>query len=78
MGKCLCFAVPFGASFAAPSDALKASTMSEKQVRGWGNGYIAVPPEHPLHGKSDEVDTYVDAPGGFTFSASADDLLRWE
>jgi len=38
---------------------------------GWGNGYVAIPPEHPLHGKSyDEIDGNIDVHGGLTYSGS--------
>jgi len=34
---------------------------------GYANGYVAVPPEHPLHGKS-FVDFTLDVHGGVTFT----------
>ena len=37
---------------------------------GYANGYVAIPPEHPLHGcRYDDFD--VDIHGGLTFSESA-------
>lgn len=45
---------------------------------GWGNGYVAIPKEHPLHGKDyNEIHKllpklYVN--GGLTFAESADSL----
>lgn len=36
---------------------------------GWGNGYVAIPKEHPFFGKSyDEIDSVIDVHGGITFS----------
>ena len=47
---------------------------------GWGNGYVALPPEHPCHGK-DYNDIYQEhdiiVNGGLTFSESASNL-DWE
>lgn len=40
---------------------------------GYANGYVAVPPEHPYHGKDyDKVD--VDIHGGLTFDASTEEI----
>ena len=34
---------------------------------GYANGYVAVPPEHPLHGKHyDEANNVIDIHGGLT------------
>lgn len=40
---------------------------------GWGNGYVAVPPEHPLYGKSYMDEDYPDfnVHGGITFTEPA-------
>jgi len=38
---------------------------------GWGNGYVLIPKDHPLHGKHyDEIS--VDVHGGLTFSELVD------
>jgi hypothetical protein len=38
---------------------------------GWGNGYVLIPKNHPLHGKQyDEIDVSVH--GGLTFSELVD------
>lgn len=37
---------------------------------GYANGYVAIPPEHPLHGRGYD-DFYVDIHGGLTYAASA-------
>lgn len=42
---------------------------------GWGNGYVAVPPKHPWHGK-DYDSINIDIHGGLTFAASATGI-RW-
>lgn len=40
---------------------------------GYANGYVAVPPGHPLHGKHyDEANEVIDIHGGLTFSDSAE------
>ena len=45
---------------------------------GYANGYVAVPPEHPYHGKSYDK-PLVDVHGGLTFDASAKEVNeRWE
>jgi hypothetical protein len=44
---------------------------------GWGNGYIAVPPGHPWHGKDyDEIDC--DVHGGLTFGEFAPQIYGWD
>lgn len=49
---------------------------------GWGNGYVAIPEGHPMHGK--DYDTIhdefsIDINGGLTFSCFAKELRpRWE
>lgn len=45
---------------------------------GYANGYVAVPPEHPYHGKDyDKPLVYVH--GGLTFDASAKEINeRWK
>lgn len=40
---------------------------------GYANGYVAVPPEHPYHGK-DYDKPLVDVHGGLTFDASAKEV----
>lgn len=40
---------------------------------GYANGYVAVPPEHPYHGK-DCNKLLVDIHGGLTFDASAKEI----
>ena len=43
---------------------------------GYANGYVAVPPEHPYHGKHyDDVD--VEIHGGLTFSENASEIKDW-
>jgi len=43
---------------------------------GYANGYVAVPPEHPLYGKGyDDVD--IDAWGGLTLAAVRSDC-KWD
>jgi len=48
---------------------------------GWGNGYVLLPKEHPLHGKSyDEIHPLIpslNVHGGLTFSTKAS-TLTWE
>lgn len=42
---------------------------------GYANGYAAVPPRHPLHGKHyDEANDVIDIHGGLTFSNSVEKL----
>lgn len=42
---------------------------------GWGNGYVAIPKEHPLYGKDYmHPDVNLDAHGGITFSDFANSL----
>lgn len=36
--------------------------------RGWGNGYVVVPPGHPLHGVSYQELRGIDVHGGLTYS----------
>lgn len=48
---------------------------------GWGNGYVAIPPGHFLHGKNyNEIDDIIciDVHGGLTFSAHYDDCKTWK
>lgn len=49
--------------------------------RGWGNGYVAIPPEHPLHGVdyADERMEFVEIHGGLTFAANSSEsgLSKW-
>lgn len=49
-------------------------------VRGWGNGYVAVPPSHELHGKYyNEIYMDIDIHGGITFSHKASEINQiWE
>lgn len=43
---------------------------------GWGNGYIAVPPSHPWHGKDyDSIDCQVH--GGLTFGSIKASIKNW-
>lgn len=45
---------------------------------GWGNGYVLLPPNHPLYGKNyDDID--ISAHGGLTFSDYFKDtrFLKW-
>ena len=43
---------------------------------GYANGYVAVPPEHPFHGKHyDEVNETVNVHGGLTFAEKAGDCI---
>lgn len=38
--------------------------------RGWGNGYVAIPPDHKYHGKHyDDLD--IEVHGGLTFTGNA-------
>lgn len=42
---------------------------------GYANGYVAVPPEHPLHGKYyNEANEVIDIHGGLTFSDSVEEI----
>ena len=44
---------------------------------GYANGYVAIPPGHPLHGMGyDSVD--IEAWGGLTFAASKSELDQWD
>jgi len=37
--------------------------------KGWGNGYVIIPPGHPLHGKHyDEISEHINIHGGLTYS----------
>ena len=45
------------------------SWMSSMFQRGWGNGYVILPKEHPFHGvEYDILNEYVDVHGGLTYS----------
>lgn len=48
---------------------------------GWGNGYVTIPKEHPLHGKDyDTIHAIIPSlsiNGGLTFAGAADDL-EWD
>lgn len=55
-------------SFVKELNHLKAIPFSE---RGWGNGYVIIPEDHPMHGKHyDDID--VDVHGGLTFDGLVD------
>lgn len=42
---------------------------------GYANGYVAVPPGHPLHGfHYDEANKVIDIHGGLTFSKSVEEI----
>ena len=42
---------------------------------GYANGYVAVPPEHPLYGKDyDTANEYISIHGGLTFAARVDEI----
>lgn len=43
---------------------------------GWGNGYVIIPPKHPLNGVPYK-DINVEVHGELTFSEKADDLKDW-
>jgi len=47
------------------------SRMSSLFARGWGNGYVKIPEDHPLHGQSyvdsNEINS-LDVPGGVTYT----------
>ena len=44
---------------------------------GYANGYVAVPPEHPLYGYGyDTANETIDIHGGLTFSAPMSDLKK--
>lgn len=53
----------------------KEITWMSMVAHGWGNGYVAVPQEHPLYCKDydDAALDHIDVHGGLTFSALADD-----
>jgi hypothetical protein len=44
---------------------------------GWGNGYVAVPKEHPLYGK-DYNNIDIDAHGGLTYASDYSDWMPKE
>lgn len=45
------------------------SWMGSMFQKGWGNGYVILPKEHPFHGVNyDILNMYVDAHGGLTYS----------
>jgi hypothetical protein len=48
--------------------------------RGWGNGYVKIPKDHPLHGQSyvdsNEINS-LDVPGGVTYSEKDDEDGGW-
>lgn len=47
-------------------------------TKGWGNGYVIIPKEHPLHGKGyDEIDEIINVHGGLTFSAKVSEIRRF-
>lgn len=49
-----------------PKNFLKEHPMMEV---GWGNGYVLIPRNHPLHGKHyDEINKHVAVHGGLTYS----------
>lgn len=42
---------------------------------GYDNGYVAVPPSHPLHGADyDKANDYIEIHGGLTFAASVEEI----
>ena len=42
---------------------------------GYANGYVAVPPEHPLYGKDyDTANEYISIHGGLTLAAKVDEI----
>ena len=42
---------------------------------GYANGYVAVPPEHPLHGRDyNFANDYVEVHGGLTFGAMMEEI----
>lgn len=46
---------------------------------GYANGYVAVPPEHPLFGKHyDKVDDMIDINSSLTFSDTSDSCCNWD
>jgi hypothetical protein len=45
------------------------SWMGSMFQRGWGNGYVILPKEHPFHGvEYDILNEYVNVHGGLTYS----------
>ena len=46
---------------------------------GYANGYVAIPPEHPLFGKSYDEATAagIDTHGGLTFAEKSDLLVKY-
>lgn len=47
----------------------KTATLNRPMPNGWGNGYVAVPPSHPLWGVDyGNVDQHLDVHGGLTYS----------
>jgi len=44
---------------------------------GWGNGYVIIPKEHPMHNKHyDEINNHVDVHYGLTFSETVDEDIK--
>lgn len=45
---------------------------------GWGNGYVCIPPNHPLHGVDYNNFPNLEVNGGLTFSEHASGLTTWK
>jgi hypothetical protein len=45
---------------------------------GWGNGYVCIPPNHPLHGVDYSNFPDLECNGGLTFSEHASKLTNWK
>jgi hypothetical protein len=50
----------------------KTSTFNRHMPHGWGNGYVAVPPSHPLWGVDYNNVEQIDVHGGLTYSEMND------
>jgi hypothetical protein len=57
---------------------VKKFELSYHHKKGWGNGYVIIPKDHPFYGKNyDEIDNLMpdlDVHGGLTLSHPTDDL----
>jgi len=57
----------------AYSKLIKTDWLGAKFDKGWGNGYVVLPKEHPFHGYDyDFINGFVNVHGGLTYASSED------
>jgi len=61
-----------------PDSILDLVTSNRFLERGWGNGYVLLPPTHPFHG-ADYYDLHISIHGGLTFGSifESEGFLKW-